>query len=102
MDSVAKDRLGWATGLIPSPLMMDAKGRMLEDYQRLITLCYIQSGASAVIPGAHTGQFARNDLKIYNDWLQLVKEMQEKYDHKNSMLLLAAAGGNNEHALKIA
>ena len=102
MDPTANQRLHSATGLIPSPLMMDTNGRMLEFYQKLITLYNIKSGASAVIPGAHTGQFARNDLSLYNDWLQLVKETTEKYDMAERMFLMAAAGGNNEHAIKMA
>ncbi|MBI2576811.1 hypothetical protein HYV84_06350 [Candidatus Woesearchaeota archaeon] len=102
MDPTANKRLHSATGLIPSPLMMGVDGRMIERYQRLITLYYIKSGASAVIPGAHTGQFARNDLSLYKDWLQLVKEMTGRFDNDGRMFLMAAAGGNNEHAMKMA
>lgn len=76
---------------VPSPLAMDKTGRLLEDYQRLLTLYYIRSGARAVIPGAHTGEFALNRMEVLEYWLQLVKDMTLQYGEH--MLLMAAVGG---------
>jgi hypothetical protein len=81
---------------VPSPLAMDENKKPNAAYQRLLTLYYIKSGAKAVIPGAHTGEFALNNLDIFNDWLKLVKEMTNSYG--KNMLLMAAIGG--EDALK--
>jgi hypothetical protein len=81
---------------VPSPLALDAQIKPLEAYQRLLTLYYIKSGARAVIPGAHTGEFALNDLEIFEWWLGLVKEMTMSYG--DEMILMAAIGG--DEALK--
>jgi len=78
---------------VPSPLAMDEKKRPDEAYQRLITLYYIKSGAKAVIPGAHTGEFALNNLNVFSNWLELVKEMGHSYG--KDMLLMAAIGGKD-------
>ena len=78
---------------VPSPLAMDQSGLPDEKYQRLLTLYYILSGAKAVIPGAHTGEFALNDLKIYDSWLRIVKEMTMSYG--KDMILMAAIGGKD-------
>jgi len=77
---------------VPSPLALDADHRMMEDWQRLLTLYYIRSGARAVIPGAHTGEFAGGDLDLYDHWLALVAEMTKRYD-PGGMFLMAAVGG---------
>lgn len=76
---------------VPSPLALDEKNRPEEAYQRLLTLYYINSGARAVIPGAHTGEFALHDIEIFSYWLRLVKEMSQSYGEE--MLLMAAIGG---------
>jgi hypothetical protein len=76
---------------VPSPLALDESGRLLEDYQRLLTLYYIRSGARAVIPGAHTGEFALSRMEVLEYWLRLVKDMTLKYGEH--MLLMAAVGG---------
>jgi hypothetical protein len=76
---------------VPSPLALDRDGRMLEDWQRLLTLYYIHSGASTIIPGAHTGEFAGGDLDLYERWLGLVREMVR--EHGRGMFLMAAVGG---------
>ncbi len=76
---------------VPSPLVMDENKKLLESYQRLLTLYYIKSGASAVIPGAHTGEFALNSLDVLSYWLELVKEMTDSYGE--NMILFAAIGG---------
>ena len=54
--------------LVPSPLLIDGNGNFMEKYQMLLTEYYARAGASAVIVGAHTGQFARQDLRLYM-WL---------------------------------
>ncbi|MCC5928696.1 MAG: hypothetical protein JJU28_05565 [Cyclobacteriaceae bacterium] len=77
---------------VPSPLALDASGQCLEDYQRLLTLYYIRSGARSVIPGAHTGEFALNRMEVFSYWLKLVKEMTLRYG--KDMLLMAAVGGD--------
>jgi len=79
---------------IPSPLALDKNHKVLEDWQRLLTLYYIRSGARTIIPGAHTGEFAGNDLNIYDRWLKLVKEMILEYGGKD-MFLMSAVGGKN-------
>ncbi len=78
---------------VPSPLAMDEQKQLLEPYQRLLTLYYIKSGANAVIPGAHTGEFALNDINVFTYWLRLVKEMTQSYGE--NMLLMAAVGGKD-------
>jgi hypothetical protein len=76
---------------VPSPLALDKNKTPNDAYQRLLTLYYIKSGATAVIPGAHTGEFALNNLQVFSDWLVLVKEMTRNYG--KNMLLMAAIGG---------
>ncbi|MFC2124746.1 dihydrodipicolinate synthase family protein [Bacteroidota bacterium] len=78
---------------VPSPLALDENKKVTESHQRLLTLYYIRSGATAVIPGAHTGEFALNNLEIYSRWLTVVKEMTDNYG--NDMLLMAAIGGKD-------
>jgi len=78
---------------VPSPLALNSELKPDEKYQRLLTLYYIHAGAKAVIPGAHTGEFALNDLNILADWMVLVKEMTEA--HGKDMLSMAAIGGEN-------
>jgi hypothetical protein len=76
---------------IPSPLALDSQNGVDEAYQRLLTLYYIKAGAKSVIPGAHTGEFALNDLSILDRWLAWVKEMVLSYGE--GMILIAAIGG---------
>lgn len=78
---------------VPSPLALDEKIVPMESYQRLLTLYYIKSAAKAVIPGAHTGEFALNDLNIFSTWLEIVKEMIQSYGKE--MILMAAIGGKD-------
>ena len=77
---------------VPSPLALDAEHRLLEGWQRLLTLYYIRSGARAVIPGAHTGEFAGGDLDLYDRWLGLVADMTRRYGGAD-VFLMAAVGG---------
>ena len=78
---------------VPSPLALNEDCKPDEKYQRLLTLYYIISGAKAVIPGAHTGEFALNDLQIFDRWLRIVKEMTTSYGKE--MLLMASIGGKD-------
>ncbi len=77
---------------VPSPLALDAEKRMLEDWQRLLTLYYIRSGARTVIPGAHTGEFAGGRLDILERWLRLVAETVRSAG-SGDVFLMAAVGG---------
>jgi len=77
---------------VPSPLALDERGRMLPDWQRLLTLYYLRSGARTVIPGAHTGEFAGGDLELYGRWLRLVKETMEAYGGRDTFLMAAVGG----------
>ncbi len=79
--------------LVPSPLIMSPDGEFLEKHQRLLTDYYAQAGASAVIAGAHTGQFARQDLGLYKAWLQLVNEVIDPFVAEGRMFRMAAVGG---------
>ncbi len=76
---------------VPSPLALDENFKPLPAAQRLLTLYYIRSGAAAVIPGAHTGEFALDDPAIFSNWLGWVKEMTLAYGQ--DMILMAAVGG---------
>ena len=77
---------------VPSPLALDDKYRHHEGYQRLLTLYYIRSGAKAVIPGAHTGEFALSDSVLLDKWMQWIKEMCTEYG--KDMALMAMIGGD--------
>ena len=76
---------------VPCPLALDHGKNHHESYQRLLTLYYIESGAKAVIPGAHTGEFALNDLQILGRWMLWTKEMVQQYG--SDMVLMAMVGG---------
>lgn len=77
---------------VPSPLALGADKVMMEDWQRLLTLYYIRSGARTVIPGAHTGEFAGGDLELYGRWLPLVADVVREYGGPE-VFLMAAVGG---------
>ena len=77
---------------IPSPLALDHDKKPSEKWQRLLTLYYIRAGASAIIPGAHTGEFSGGDLGIYRYWLELIKEMVAQYGRKGMFLMSAISG----------
>ena len=77
---------------VPSPLALDENLQHHEGYQRLLSLYYIRSGAKAVIPGAHTGEFALNNLKILDQWLLWTKEMTQQFGE--DMVTLAMVGGD--------
>jgi len=79
--------------LVPSPLIMGPDGEFLEKYQRLLTEYYAQAGASAVIVGAHTGQFARQDLDLYKAWLKLVNQVIDPFVAAGKMFRMASVGG---------
>ena len=77
---------------VPSSLALDAQHRMMEDWQRLLTLYYLRSGARAVIPGAHTGEFAGGDLALYDRWLALVAEVTRGCGGPGAFLMAAVGG----------
>lgn len=77
---------------VPSPLALDENKKHHEAYQRLLTLYYIKSGARAVIPGAHTGEFALNDPDLLDRWMLWIREMVLQYG--KDMVLLAMVGGS--------
>ena len=93
LSSVVEEKMKNGGVFVPSPLALNSKMEVIESYQRLLTLYYIKSGATAVIPGAHTGEFALNDLNIFQNWLLLVKEMITSYG--DGMILMAAVGGKD-------
>ncbi|MEI7904413.1 MAG: hypothetical protein WCI43_03245 [Candidatus Firestonebacteria bacterium] len=83
---------------VPSPLALRENKYPDEAYQRLLTLYYIKSGARAVIPGAHTGEFAGcgyisypKHLELFNWWLGLIKELT--ITHGKGMFLMAMVSG---------
>lgn len=78
---------------VPSPLALDANLGQSEKYQRLLTLYYIKAGAKAVIPGAHTGEFALNNLELLDRWMLWIKEMTVQYG--KDMVLMAMIGGKD-------
>jgi len=79
--------------LVPCPLMLDEKGRMLTAQQECLTRYYIEAGAAAVVPGTHTGQFARGSLELYAQWLELVSRVQACHGDRERMFRMAAVGG---------
>lgn len=78
---------------VPSPLALDENKKVHENYQRLLALYYIKSGAKAVIPGAHTGEFALGQLEILDNWMLWIKEMSLQYG--NELALMSMVGGKN-------
>ena len=83
---------------VPSPLALDSKKHPSEAYQRLLTLYYIRSGARAVVPGAHTGEFAgagylptHEHLAIFEWWLKLIRLMTREYGQ--DMFLMSMVSG---------
>lgn len=87
---------------VPSPLALDMDKNMLEDWQRLLTLYYLRSGARTVIPGAHTGEFAGGDLRVYQRWLRLVREMAQAYEEHETFLMAAVGGDHARRQAEIA
>ena len=79
--------------LVPAPLMIDRDGRILTEEQKLITLYYLEAGVSSVIVGAHTGQFARADIDLYRQWLDITAEVIDNYADHDKVFKMAAIGG---------
>lgn len=77
---------------VPSPLALDDRLGMREDWQRLLTLYYLRSGARAVVPAAHTGEFAGGDMALYARWLALVKEVTDAQGAAGTFLMAAVGG----------
>ena len=78
---------------VPSPLALDENGRMLEKWQRLLTLYYLRSGARTVIPGTHCGEFAGGDVELFARWLRIVREMVEESE-KEAFLMASVSGSD--------
>lgn len=87
---------------VPSPLALDKNMKFAEKWQRLLTLYYIKAGAKTVIPGTHTGEFAGEDLEIYDHWLALIKEMVKQYGNKDMFLMATVGGKKNMKQVEIA
>ena len=87
------EKMRAADVLVPAPLAVSASGRIDEKQQRLLTRYYIECGASSVIPGTHTGQFARGDPALYRHWLELNAGMIEHNGYRKRMFKMAAVGG---------
>lgn len=81
---------------VPSPLALNVDKKMDEAYQRLLTLYYIKAGAKAVIPGAHTGEFALYSIEVLDKWQKLIKEVYNQYG--DELILMSMVGG--EEAIK--
>ena len=78
---------------VPSPLALDQAHKPDWRYQRLLTHYYLDAGAVAVVPGAHTGEFANQDPDLLDEWLQVVREVYDARDETAPRLLMAAVGG---------
>ena len=85
---IMKKGVAW----VPSPLALDTDKNVLEKWQRLLSLYYIRSGATTIVPGAHTGEFAGGNLEILGRWLGWVREMVNSYS-SGGMFLMATVGG---------
>ncbi len=85
---------------VPSPLALRPDKKYYdEDAQRLLALYYIRAGAKAVVPGAHTGEFAGKDflpekehLGLYRQWLRLTKQMTFLYGGPEMLLMCMVHG----------
>ena len=51
-----------------------------------------QGRCTAIVPGAHTGEFSGGDLEIYRYWLGLIKEMVMQYGGDDVFLMSAVSG----------
>jgi len=87
---------------VPSPLALSPEKRVMDPWQRLLTLYYIRSGARTVIPGAHTGEFAGGDLDLYAAWLKLVREMTEQHGGGEMFLMAAIGAGHARRQAELA
>ncbi len=85
---------------MPSPLALRPDKKYFdEDAQRLLVLYYIRAGAKAVVPGAHTGEFAGKDflpekkhLELYRQWLRLTKELTLFFGGPGMLLMCMVHG----------
>src|SRR3989338_3131 len=80
---------------VPATLMIDGNLRFLEGWKTLQTIYWLESGASTVIPGAHTGQFALGDIQLYKQWLDLTRKVMEESSQKDRLFYMAAVSGEN-------
>jgi|GEM_PF-1966035 len=79
---------------VPCPLPLNSKKEIQEEDLRLLLMYYIKSGARAVVPGAHTGEFSgygllseKKHYSLYEYWLKAVKAMT--LIHGKNMLLIS-------------
>ncbi len=87
------EKMRVADVMVPAPLAVDDQGNLLEDQQKLLTRYYLEAGAATVIPGAHTGQFARGDIGLYTRWLELNSEVVDTWGNSERVFKMAAVGG---------
>jgi len=87
------EKMRRADVMVPAPLAVNSDGKLLEGQQKLLTRYYLEAGASTVIPGAHTGQFARGDVDLYRRWLELTSEVLDTWGDKERVFKMAAVGG---------
>lgn len=73
---------------VPTPMAHDGCGKIVEFEQKLLIRYYIESGARTVIPAAHTGEFALGHDFLYGEWLDLNKQVTDKFGR--DMFLMAA------------
>jgi len=96
-DVLAKMKAGDV--MVPSPLVVDSNGRLNEPEQKLLTRYYLECGAGTVIPGTHTGQFARGDIGLYRRWLELNGAVIDTFGDPRRTFKMAAVGGANAFAM---
>ncbi len=87
------EKMRAADVMVPAPLAIDIQGNLLDDQQKLLTRYYLEAGAATVIPGAHTGQFARGDIELYTSWLELNAEVIDCWGSSERTFKMAAVGG---------
>ncbi len=93
LGSQVLEKMRAADVMVPSVLAVNGRGRLLEDQQKLLTRYYLEAGAATVIPGAHTGQFARGDIELYVRWLELNAEVIDTWGSAERTFKMAAVGG---------
>jgi hypothetical protein len=93
LDPQVLEKMRAADVMVPTPLAVDSEGTMFEGQQKLLTRYYLEAGASTVVPGTHTGQFARGDIDLYRRWLDLNAEVLDEWGDKSRTFRMAAVGG---------
>ncbi len=93
LNEIAQKSFNAGGVFVPSPLALDENKNLNEAYQRLLALYYIKAGARSVIPGAHTGEFALNNLEVLDKWLLWIKEISREYGE--NLTLMCMVGGKD-------